>query len=112
MCGIVGIAGPHDPSWLGRMDAVLTHRGPDDHGAFHDPAGPVSLAVRRLSILDLEHGHQPMSNEDGNVWVVFNGEIYNSPELRTRLEARGCSATITSAHRRQLHLSIPAGAAA
>jgi asparagine synthase (glutamine-hydrolysing) len=89
MCGIVGLVGRHDPGLLAPMNALLRHRGPDDEGWLSDPGGGVSLAMRRLSILDLDHGHQPMRNEDGTVWVVFNGEIYNSPELRLGLEARG-----------------------
>ena len=89
MCGIVGMAGRHDPSWLHRMNELVTHRGPDDSGEYVDAAAGVSLAMRRLSILDLAGGHQPMSNADATVWIVFNGEIYNSPELRAGLEARG-----------------------
>ena len=89
MCGIVGVAGEHDPIWVRRMSAVLAHRGPDDHGVYHDPAGRVSLANRRLSIIDVEGGHQPMANEDGTLWVVFNGEIYNAPALRKRVQDRG-----------------------
>jgi asparagine synthase (glutamine-hydrolysing) len=69
------------------MCAVIRHRGPDDEGTHVEPG--VALGMRRLSIIDLATGQQPMSNEDGTVWVVFNGEIYNYPELRTDLEARG-----------------------
>ena len=89
MCGIVGIAGQHEPSWVQRMNQTITHRGPDDHGEYRSPNGSVSLAMRRLSILDLEHGHQPLCNEDGKIWIVFNGEIFNAPELRQRLEEQG-----------------------
>jgi asparagine synthase (glutamine-hydrolysing) len=89
MCGIVGIAGRQTDAWLSAMNAVQTHRGPDDAGEYRDPEARVALAMRRLSILDLEAGHQPMSNEDGSVTIVFNGEIFNSPALRARLEARG-----------------------
>ncbi|HZI20718.1 MAG TPA: asparagine synthase (glutamine-hydrolyzing) [Pyrinomonadaceae bacterium] len=89
MCGIVGIAGRQERSWLASMNSVQTHRGPDDAGEYRDPEAEVALAMRRLSILDLEGGHQPMSNEDGSLTVVFNGEIFNSPELRAGLEARG-----------------------
>jgi asparagine synthase (glutamine-hydrolysing) len=64
--------------------AALTHRGPDDHGTYID--GPVGLGHRRLSIIDLETGRQPMSNEDGSIWIVFNGEIYNYIELRQELQ--------------------------
>jgi asparagine synthase (glutamine-hydrolysing) len=92
MCGICGAAWT-DPSRalaehdLGAMVARLEHRGPDDSGTFRDTHA--ALGFRRLSILDLAGGHQPLSNEDGSVWTVFNGEIYNFPALRHRLEARG-----------------------
>src|SRR5437867_2062182 len=89
MCGIVGVIGRElpDQPLLCRMRDTLTHRGPDDVGAyFGDQA---SLAFRRLSIIDLQTGHQPMANEAGDVWVVLNGEIYNFPELRRELEAGG-----------------------
>jgi asparagine synthase (glutamine-hydrolysing) len=89
MCGIVGIAGNHDPAWVERMNRMITHRGPDDHGEYRSPQGPVTLAMRRLSILDVQHGHQPLSNQDGTVWIVYNGEVYNAPEIRERLEKRG-----------------------
>jgi asparagine synthase (glutamine-hydrolysing) len=69
------------------MCQTLFHRGPDDEGIHVD--GPVGLGMRRLSIIDLAGGHQPLCNEDGTVWVVFNGEIYNYRELRPDLEARG-----------------------
>lgn len=88
MCGIVGIAGPQDPEWIGAMSALMRHRGPDDHGALVSRDPPVSLATRRLSIIDLEAGHQPMANEDESIWVVFNGEIFNSPQLRASLAPR------------------------
>jgi asparagine synthase (glutamine-hydrolysing) len=69
------------------MNATLVHRGPDDEGLFH--RGPVALAARRLSIIDLAHGHQPIANEDGSVTVVQNGEIYNFRELKRELEGSG-----------------------
>ena len=81
MCGISGklyfdSGRPVEREILERMNAVLAHRGPDDAGIYCD--GPVGLAHRRLSIIDLQPGrHQPMSNENGDVWIVFNGEIYN-----------------------------------
>jgi len=93
MCGICGIAIPDhlgrdvDSAALVRMRDSLTHRGPDDAGMFVD--GPVGLGHRRLSIVDLAGGHQPMSNEDGRVWIVYNGEVYNHRDLRPDLEARG-----------------------
>ena len=72
---------------LASMGQVIVHRGPDDAG--HYVGRGVALGMRRLSIIDVEGGHQPISNEDGTVWVVFNGEIYNFPELRADLEKRG-----------------------
>jgi asparagine synthase (glutamine-hydrolysing) len=79
--------GGADPSALEAMNSALVHRGPDDQGTFVD--GPVGLAARRLSIIDLEGGHQPIANEDATVHVVQNGEIYNHAELRRELESRG-----------------------
>src|SRR3990170_9161543 len=92
MCGIVGIAYTDaernvDPETLRRMCAAIRHRGPDDEGSF--VAGPVGLAMRRLSIIDLPGGRQPAFNENGSCAVVFNGEIYNYRELHRELEARG-----------------------
>jgi asparagine synthase (glutamine-hydrolysing) len=92
MCGIVGIvAAPGAPlpaDAIGRaMNAAITHRGPDDEGLFCD--AQAMLGMRRLSIIDLAGGHQPVHNEDGTVQVVFNGEIYNYRELRGELEAAG-----------------------
>lgn len=72
---------------LDAMSRVLRHRGPDDRGGLF--SGPVALGFRRLSIVDLSGGHQPMCNEGRNVWIVFNGEIYNHAELRPRLEKLG-----------------------
>jgi asparagine synthase (glutamine-hydrolysing) len=89
MCGIVGLIGNWSPELLGQLNQSLYHRGPDDGGEYCDAQAGVALAMRRLSILDLAGGHQPMSNHDGSVWIVFNGEIYNAPELRSRLEAKG-----------------------
>lgn len=89
MCGIAGHLS--DRQWeaelVHRMCDVLRHRGPDDEGYYMD--GPVQLGMRRLSIIDVASGHQPMTNEDGSVVVVFNGEIYNFQELRAALERRG-----------------------
>lgn len=92
MCGICGIAysdrrRPIDVSALRRMNEALVHRGPDDEGIF--VGASVGLAMRRLSIIDLEGGHQPVQSEDGNVQLVFNGEIYNYRALRAELERRG-----------------------
>jgi asparagine synthase (glutamine-hydrolysing) len=87
MCGICGFNWT-DGALLERMKGLLIHRGPDDHGSY--VTEDVSLGHRRLSIVDLsESGRQPLSNEDGSIWVTFNGEIYNHVELRTRLEAKG-----------------------
>ena len=89
MCGICGIASPGgvDRERLAAMSATLEHRGPDSHGAVVD--GPVGLAARRLSIIDLETGDQPLANEDGSVHAVQNGELYNNRELRAELESQG-----------------------
>lgn len=95
MCGITGYSGKGDAQVLSAMNDTLRHRGPDDSGVqvFSGKTaarGTTGLAQRRLSILDLSPtGHQPMSNEDGTVWVVFNGEIYNHQELRTYVEKQG-----------------------
>jgi asparagine synthase (glutamine-hydrolysing) len=89
VCGICGLWAPEgaDERVLAAMNETLRHRGPDSDGA--TCSGPVGLAARRLSIIDLEHGHQPISNEDGSVVVVQNGEIYNHAELAERLRHSG-----------------------
>jgi len=87
ICGITSSRGPVDPARLAEMSATLVHRGPDSDGVFLD--GGVGLAARRLSIIDLEGGDQPIANEDGTVHVVQNGEIYNHEELRRGLVAAG-----------------------
>ena len=92
MCGIVGIVGDDhavqvDPDAVRMMCAAIFHRGPDDEGIF--AKGHVGLGMRRLSIIDVAGGQQPIRNEDGSIWVVFNGEIYNFPELREELESKG-----------------------
>lgn len=89
MCGIAGFVGPGDEKTLQAMSDALIHRGPDGSGTFIDPAYRVFLAHRRLAILDIAGGDQPMWNEDGRVGVIFNGEIYNHSELRRDLVARG-----------------------
>lgn len=106
MCGIVGIAklggAPVDQALLRRMCDAIVHRGPDDEGYYASDAesgfgdqlngaGRVGLGMRRLSIIDLATGKQPIHNEEKTVWVVLNGEIYNYPELRAELESRGHS---------------------
>jgi asparagine synthase (glutamine-hydrolysing) len=92
MCGICGVFNyrsgkPVDEPLLRYMANQIIHRGPDDDGFYIN--GSVGLGMRRLSIIDLEGGHQPMSNEDGTVWIVLNGEIYNFPDLRRDLESKG-----------------------
>ena len=93
MCGIAGFiseapgAGEERRALLERMCQVIEHRGPDDQGTM--VRGRAALGMRRLSIIDLKGGHQPISNEDGSIWVVFNGEIYNYRDLQHELEARG-----------------------
>jgi asparagine synthase (glutamine-hydrolysing) len=92
MCGIAGFfnhvsGGPADRRLVESMTAAIRHRGPDEDGFLVE--GPLALGMRRLSIIDLEGGHQPIANEDGTVRIVFNGEIYNHRALRTALEARG-----------------------
>jgi asparagine synthase (glutamine-hydrolysing) len=92
MCGICGVLAlpggrPATREELRTMTEAIFHRGPDDDG-FHI-AAPVALGFRRLSIVDLAGGHQPMSNEDGTVWIVFNGEIYNHKDIRAELERCG-----------------------
>jgi len=90
MCGICGYVGVHRPELLDPMAGAMRHRGPDDAGTWHDSAARVGLAQRRLSIIDLSPaGHQPMSNEDGTIWITYNGEIYNFAEHRTRLVEKG-----------------------
>lgn len=94
MCGIAGILtltpdATVTPAPLRTMAGALTHRGPDDEGVYVDPRGRCGFGFRRLAIIDLAGGHQPLANEDGTVWVVFNGEIYNFRDLRQALQARG-----------------------
>ena len=92
MCGIAGIlnlddARPVDESCIRQMLAMLRHRGPDEFGIYL--GDHVALGNARLSILDLATGQQPIGNEDGSLWIVLNGEIFNHFELRSDLEARG-----------------------
>ena len=92
MCGICGKynfdrKNPVSSDLLKRMADSIYHRGPDDEGFYL--SGPVGLGFRRLSIIDLTTGHQPICNEDETVWIVFNGEIYNYEELRDYLLGRG-----------------------
>jgi asparagine synthase (glutamine-hydrolysing) len=92
MCGIAGVynlnGGPLiEPATLQRMILALRHRGPDELGLYRD--AQVGLASARLSIVDVAGGQQPIGNEDGTIWVVYNGEIFNDPDLRPALERRG-----------------------
>src|SRR5215471_6226378 len=93
MCGISGIAlstrsGKRPQREIvERMRDVLTHRGPDDAGIFIDDR--IALGHRRLSIVDVAAGHQPMTNEDGSLQIIYNGEIYNHADFRAELEERG-----------------------
>ena len=94
MCGIAGILeferdARANSTMLRGMCGIIAHRGPDDDGFYTD--GPVGIGMRRLSIVDLATGHQPISNEDGSIWIVYNGEIYNHLELREKLIAHGHS---------------------
>jgi asparagine synthase (glutamine-hydrolysing) len=98
MCGIAGIfyqnGAPVSEPLLRAMTDVLAHRGPDGSGFYRD--GPVGLGHRRLAIIDLVTGGQPMGSDDGTVWLAYNGEIYNFRELRRELEARGATFRTTS----------------
>src|SRR6185437_15390522 len=91
MCGICGVAGASSDGreLVQRMCSALAHRGPDDDGSVH--LDGATLGMRRLSIIDLEGGHQPIHNEDSKIWVIQNGEIYNHLELRRELIAAGHS---------------------
>ncbi len=103
MCGIVGIVGTGAPESIGRMVNTIIHRGPDDVGFYAD--GKVLLGVCRLSIIDLSPlGHQPMSNEDDSLWIVYNGEIYNYRELNYDLRQRGHSIKSNSDTETILHV--------
>src|SRR5438067_718245 len=92
MCGICGQLNfarndPVELETIRRMTQTMVHRGPDDEGYFI--SGAVGLGFRRLSIIDLAGGHQPMSDAEETIWVILNGEIYNFKELRVQLEKRG-----------------------
>jgi asparagine synthase (glutamine-hydrolysing) len=91
ICGIVSISSDKlvDDKVLKNMNNSLVHRGPDDQGFFIDPYQKVGLAMRRLSIIDLVTGQQPIANEDRSVWIIFNGEIFNHLEIRHKLQQKG-----------------------
>src|ERR1035441_10782210 len=102
MCGICGIYEPRrettvEACVLKRMTDPRQHRGPDDEGFYRDRG--IGLGHRRLSIIDLGGGHQPLSNENATVWIVFNGEIYNFEELNRRYLSRDRKSTrLNSSH--------------
>ncbi|MEO6746251.1 MAG: asparagine synthetase B, partial [Caldimonas sp.] len=106
MCGIHGLihldGRPVEPALLRAMGDVTRHRGPDDEGMHVD--GAAGIGMRRLSIIDVEGGHQPLTTADGMVWLVCNGEIYNYRELRAELQARGCRFKTRSDSEVLLHL--------
>src|SRR5215510_1864424 len=113
MCGIFGmctrkVAGQVDPSVLDAMGETLFHRGPDEGGIHTEPG--VGLGMRRLSIIDLKTGHQPLANEDRSIRVVFNGEIYNYRDLTADLLARGHCFTTASDTETLVHLYEEHGA--
>jgi asparagine synthase (glutamine-hydrolysing) len=91
MCGICGYYNfngqPANEEVIQKMCRVITYRGPDDEGRYIDNA--FGMGMRRLSIIDLDSGHQPISNEEDTIWTVFNGEIYNYVELRQDLKQKG-----------------------
>lgn len=89
VCGICGATDDPNLAAVSAMNAAMVNRGPDDEGTYVDEATGVALGARRLSIIDVAGGHQPVSNEDGTVWAVLNGEIYNHPRLQGLLRARG-----------------------
>src|SRR5690349_17358112 len=107
MCGIAGVlfadpARVPDPGTLSALGAAIAHRGPDGDGFLADPG--VGLVHRRLAIIDLTGGGQPIGNEDGSVQIVFNGEIYNYQTLRRDLEAAGHRFTTNSDTETLVHL--------
>src|SRR3972149_6371353 len=91
MCGIFGLVGQVDPELGERITACLHHRGPDDHGVWTSTTGtPVTLVNTRLAIIDLSPlGHMPMTTVRGDVWIAYNGEVFNFAEPRAELEKRG-----------------------
>ena len=89
MCGIIAIHGPQEDEWAINANNTMQHRGPDDSGIFRDKEASLSLAMRRLSIIDIKDGAQPMSTRNGENVIIFNGEIYNAGELRKELEGKG-----------------------
>src|SRR6476469_2462893 len=114
MCGICGVVqvggeprGVVAPDVLDRMTDAMTHRGPNDRGTFLAPG--IALGVRRLSIVDVAGGHQPLANEDKSVWAVQNGELYNHAEIRNELSGQGFFFDGTAATEILPHLYEDAG---
>ena len=107
MCGITGIVSPGGRDAIYRMTDILSHRGPDDHGYYMDDF--ISIGQRRLSIIDLHTGRQPISNENNSLQLVCNGEIYNSPELRNELLSQGHTFKTSTDVEVILHLYEDAG---
>ena len=89
MCGIVGLVGSFKKGLINELNDSQIHRGPDDFGVFYDDESDLQIGMRRLSIVDIGGGQQPMSNEDDSIWIVFNGEIFNAKELREELVNNG-----------------------
>ena len=89
MCGIVGLIGPQEDGWIQAMNGAIAHRGPDSDGIYRDRDARVALAMRRLAIVDIAGGSQPMLSPDGRHAFVYNGEVFNHAELRADLERRG-----------------------
>jgi len=89
MCGICGSTDDPEARAVIAMNAAMTHRGPDDEGTHTDAGVGVSIGARRLSVIDVVGGHQPLANEDGTIWAALNGEIYNHPRLQELLRERG-----------------------
>src|SRR5260370_27973977 len=113
MCGIAGVLefgrdARANAAALREMCRVISHRGPDDDGFYTD--GAVGIGMRRLSIVDVAGGHQPISNEDGTLWIVFNGEIYNHLALREQLIPSGHRCSTHSDTATVLHLFEEYGA--
>lgn len=89
MCGIVGLINYKDRNLLMKMNEIQSHRGTDFSGHYWDEENQVGFAMCRLSIVDLDNESQPMTNEDNRIFLIFNGEIFNAPALRTKLIAKG-----------------------
>ena len=91
MCGICGSTTSAPGVAVAAMNKAMLHRGPDDGGVHLNDTLGIALGARRLSIIDVAGGHQPIGNEDGSIWAVLNGEIYNHPTLQAELRRRGHS---------------------